>query len=96
MRVDIRRDGAKQFDNAALLHEMQVIGNYPVGSMTTKPAHEVRGAHDMILPILSRVFSVLEAAGRDAQVDVFLERAEACPSREELVRLAREYVELAE
>ncbi len=53
---------------------------------------KAHGTHDMILPILSRVLDVLEAAGRVDQVDLFLKRAEACPCREELVRLAREYV----
>jgi hypothetical protein len=48
----------------------------------------------MILPILSRVSDALKAAGRDDQVDGFLKRAETCPCREELVRLARKYVEL--
>jgi hypothetical protein len=46
----------------------------------------------MLLPIFSRVFDVLKAAGRGDQVDVFLSRAEGCPCREELLRLAREYV----
>jgi len=52
------------------------------------------GSHDMILPLFSRVFDVLKAAGRDDQVDVFLSRAETCPCREELVRLAGEYVDV--
>ena len=53
---------------------------------------EAHGSHDMLLPIFFRVFDVLKAAGRGDQVDVFLSRAESCPCREELLRLAREYV----
>jgi hypothetical protein len=47
------------------------------------------GTHEMILPILCRVADVLVAAGRGDQMGLFLERAEACPCREELVRLAK-------
>ena len=53
---------------------------------------KAHGTHDMILPVLFRVLEVLEAAGCEDQVDLFLKRAEACPCREDLLRLAREYV----
>ncbi len=53
---------------------------------------KAHGTHDMILPILSRVLDALEEAGRGDQVDLCRKRAEACRCREELVRVAREYV----
>ena len=61
--------------------------------VTLGALEKAHGAHDMILPVLCRVVEVLEATGRREQVDLFLRRAEACLYRQELVRLAREYVE---
>ena len=52
--------------------------------VTLGALEKAHGAHDMILPVLCRVVEVLEATGRREQVDLFLQ---------ELVRLAREYVE---
>jgi hypothetical protein len=60
--------------------------------VTLRALPKAHGAHDMILPALRRVVEVLEAEGRREQVDLFFKLAEACLYREELVRLAREYV----
>ena len=62
--------------------------------MSTKPPCELREEHDMMLFILFRVPDALKAAGRQDQVAEFLKRAEACFCCEEMVRLARERVEL--
>jgi hypothetical protein len=47
-----------------------------------------------IVAVLLRVNRVLREAGLGKQADEFLTRARACPIYEEMVRLAREYVEI--
>jgi hypothetical protein len=49
---------------------------------------------DEVNTALFGVRGALKAAGRWDEVDEFLKRAESCPCCEEMVRLAKEYVEL--
>ena len=47
-----------------------------------------------LLSIPSEVYRVLKHAGLDNRLAEFLDRARRCLSRERLVQLAREYVEV--
>ena len=62
--------------------------------MDMKPPCKLRGAYDTIFSILFRVRDTLRETGLDDQAEEFLKRAVVCRSHSELVRLAKEYVEL--
>ena len=62
------------------------------GTTHTKPLCMLSGVP--LLSIPSEVYRVLKHAGLDNRLAEFLDRARRCLSRERLLRLAREYVEV--